>query len=209
MTGQNPPPNAAEEKARIRRAALARRADVGEAAREAFAERLAIEGVAIARRALVRNVAVFWPIGTEPDTLMLLAALDYHDFVAALPVTGAMGEPLTFRRWREGDPLVEGPMRIPEPSPRLPQVQPELLFVPAAGFDRRGYRVGYGGGFYDVTLAAMRARRLLPTVGIAFACQEVERIPEEEHDQPLDFILTENELIDCSLAWGNDDRSAG
>lgn len=209
MTGQNPPPNAAEEKARIRRAALARRADVGGAAREAFAERLAIEGVAIARRALVRNVAVFWPIGTEPDTLMLLAALDYHDFVAALPVTGAMGEPLTFRRWREGDPLVEGPMRIPEPSPRLPQVQPELLFVPAAGFDRRGYRVGYGGGFYDVTLAAMRARRLLPTVGIAFACQEVERIPEEEHDQPLDFILTENELIDCSLAWGNDDRSAG
>jgi 5-formyltetrahydrofolate cyclo-ligase len=200
---------AAEEKARIRRAALTRRADVGEAAREAFAERLAIEGVAIARRALVRNVAVFWPIGTEPDTLMLLAALDYHDFVAALPVTGAMGAPLTFRRWREGDPLVEGPMRIPEPSPRLPQVQPELMFVPAAGFDRRGYRVGYGGGFYDVTLAAMRARRLLPTVGIAFACQEVERIPEEEHDQPLDFILTENELIDCSLAWGNDDWSAG
>lgn len=200
---------AAEEKARIRRAALTRRADVGEAAREAFAERLAIEGVAIARRALVRNVAVFWPIGTEPDTLMLLAALDYHDFVAALPVTGAMGEPLTFRRWREGDPLVEGPMRIPEPSPRLPQVQPELMFVPAAGFDRRGYRVGYGGGFYDITLAALRARRLLPTVGIAFACQEVERIPEEEHDQPLDFILTENELIDCSLAWGNDDRSAG
>ncbi len=200
---------AAEEKARIRRAALTRRADVGEAAREAFAERLAIEGVAIARRALVRNVAAFWPIGTEPDTLMLLAALDYHDFVAALPVTGAMGEPLTFRRWREGDPLVEGPMRIPEPSPRLPQVQPELMFVPAAGFDRRGYRVGYGGGFYDVTLAALRARRLLPTVGIAFACQEVERIPEEEHDQPLDFILTENELIDCSLAWSNDDRSAG
>jgi 5-formyltetrahydrofolate cyclo-ligase len=209
MTGQNPPPTAADEKARIRRAALARRADVDRATREAFAERLAIEGVAIARRAVVRTVAAFWPIGTEPDTLMLLAALDYHEFVAALPVTGAIGKPLTFRRWREGDPMVEGPMRIPEPSPRLQQVQPDLMFVPAAGFDRRGYRVGYGGGFYDVTLAALRAQRALLTVGIAFACQEVERIPEEEHDQALDFILTENELIDCSLAWNNDERSGG
>ncbi len=193
----------ADQKARMRRAALERRAGVSEAEREAFAERLAVEGVAIARRALVRTVAAFWPVGTEPDTLMLMAALDYHDFVAALPVTGAQGEPLTFRRWREGQPLVEGPMRIPEPSPRLPQVFPDLLFVPTAAFDRRGYRVGYGGGFYDVTLAAMRARRPVPAIGLAYACQEVERVPEEDHDQPLDFVLTENELIDCSLAWNS------
>lgn len=196
-----PPHDSADEKARIRRAALERRAGVGEAAREAFAERLAVEGVAIARRAFVRTVAVFWPIGTEPDTLMLLAALDYHDFIPALPVTGAQGRPLAFRRWREGDPLVEGPMRIPEPSPRLPLAYPDLVFTPAAAFDRRGYRVGYGGGFYDVTLAAMRSRRPVPAIGIAYACQEVERIPEEDHDQPLDFVLTEKELIDCSLAW--------
>ncbi|MFN3891648.1 MAG: 5-formyltetrahydrofolate cyclo-ligase [Beijerinckiaceae bacterium] len=195
--------DAATEKARIRRSALERRASVDEPTREAFAERIALEGTAIARRALVRSVAAFWPIGTEPDTLMLLAALDYHDFVAALPCTGALGQPLTFRRWREGDPLVEGPMRIPEPSPRLPLVEPELLFVPAAAFDRRGFRAGYGGGFYDITLAALRSRRLIPTVGVAYACQEVDRIPEEDHDQPLDFILTENELIDCSLAWGD------
>jgi 5-formyltetrahydrofolate cyclo-ligase len=191
----------ATHKARMRRAALERRAGVPEAAREAFAERIALEGVAIARRAVVRTVAAFWPVGTEPDTLMLMAALDYHEFVAALPVTGAQGEPLTFRRWRAGQPLVEGPMRIPEPSPRLPQVFPDLLFVPTAAFDRRGYRIGYGGGFYDVTLAAMRARRPVPAIGLAFACQEVERVPEEDHDQPLDFVLTETELIDCSLAW--------
>jgi 5-formyltetrahydrofolate cyclo-ligase len=198
------PTDASDEKAIIRRAALERRAGVDQATRQAFAERLALEGVAIARRALVRKVAAFWPIGTEPDTLMLLAALEYHDFVTALPCAGRMGEPLSFRRWREGDPMVEGPMRIPEPSPRLPEVSPELLFVPAAGFDRRGYRVGYGGGFYDVTLAALRAHRHLPAIGIAYSCQEVERIPEEDHDQPLDFILTENELIDCSLAWSRD-----
>jgi len=197
MTAADPP----TEKARIRRAALERRAGVDEATREAFAERLALEGVALARRAVVRTVAAFWPVGTEPDTLMLLAALDYHDFVAALPCTGPLGQALTFRRWREGDPLVEGPMRIPQPADRLPIVQPDLLFVPAAAFDRRGYRAGYGGGFYDITLAALRAHRPIPAIGIAYACQEVERIPEEDHDQPLDFVLTENELIDCSLAW--------
>ncbi|MDP2358347.1 MAG: 5-formyltetrahydrofolate cyclo-ligase [Beijerinckiaceae bacterium] len=197
MTSQT----AAEEKALIRRAALQRRSGVTESIRQAFAERIALEGVALARRALVRTVAVFWPVGTEPDTLMLLAALDYHDFVTALPCTGPMGQPLTFRRWRDGDPLVEGPMRIPEPSPRLPQVEPDLIFAPAAAFDRRGFRAGYGGGFYDITLAAIRARRPIPAIGLAFACQEVEHIPEEDHDQPLDLILTENELIDCSLAW--------
>lgn len=191
----------ADKKALIRRAALERRAGVDVATREAFAERIALEGVALARRALVRTVAVFWPVGSEPDTLMLLAALDYHDFVTALPCTGPMGQPLTFRRWRDGEPLVEGPMRIPEPSPRLQQVEPELIFAPAAAFDRRGFRAGYGGGFYDITLAGLRARRPVPAIGLAFACQEVEQIPEEDHDQPLDLILTETELIDCSLAW--------
>jgi 5-formyltetrahydrofolate cyclo-ligase len=192
---------AADEKALIRRAALERRAGVSEATQQAFAERIALQGVALARRALVRTVAVFLPIGSEPETRMLLAALDYHDFVPALPCTGPMGRPLTFRRWRDGDPLVDGPMRIPEPSPRLPQVEPDLIFAPAAAFDRRGFRAGYGGGFYDITLTALRAQRPIPAIGLAFACQEVEQIPEEDHDQPMDLILTENELIDCSLAW--------
>jgi 5-formyltetrahydrofolate cyclo-ligase len=68
-------------------------------------------------------------------------------------------------------------------------------------FDRRGYRIGYGGGYYDATLAQIRASRSAPAIGIAFAAQEIARVPEEEHDQPLDLILTEGELIDCSLAW--------
>lgn len=185
----------------MRRAGLARRAETPETTREAFAERLALQGVEIARRAIVRAVGVFWPIGTEPDTRMLLAALDYHDFVAALPVAGAMGEPLAFRRWREGQPLAVGAMRIPEPASSLPAVTPELLFVPCAAFDRRGFRAGYGGGYYDATLALLRARGPIPAIGVAYGCQEVAAIPEEPHDQPLDFVLTESELIDCSLAW--------
>lgn len=190
-----------DQKAQIRREGLAQRAALTEAAREAFAERLALEGVALARRALVRTVGLFWPIGTEPDTRLLLAALDYHDFVAALPVAGPMGTPLVFRRWREGQPLVQNAMRIPEPAASLPEVVPDLLFTPCAAFDRRGFRAGYGGGYYDATLAALRARRPVPAVGIAYAVQETPEIPDEPHDQPLDLILTDSELIDCALAW--------
>ncbi len=188
-------------KADLRRAALERRAGVDEAAREDFAQAIALKGVELARRAVARTIAVFWPIGTEPDTLMLMAALDYHEFITALPVAGAPGAPLVFRRWKQGQPLVEGAMRIPEPAPHLPIVQPDLLFVPLAAFDRRGFRIGYGGGFYDATLAQIRAARGAPAIGLAFSAQEIDRVPDEAHDQPLDLILTERELIDCSLAW--------
>ncbi|MDB5572132.1 MAG: hypothetical protein JWN93_3315 [Hyphomicrobiales bacterium] len=194
-------------KAELRRAALQRRAGVDDSVRDAFAERIALQGVELARRAFARTVAAFWPIGTEPDTLMLLAALDYHEFTTALPSAGAPGTPLAFRRWKQGLPLVEGAMRIPEPAPHLPVVQPDLLFVPLAAFDRRGFRIGYGGGYYDATLAAIRAARAAPAIGLAFGVQEIDRAPEEAHDQPLDFILTERELIDCSLAWRDPDST--
>ena len=162
---------ASTDKPTLRRAALARRAALDEATREAFALDLARRGVEFARRALARNVAVFWPIGTEPDTMPLLAALDYHEFATGLPIAGAMGTPLTFRRWRQGQPLREGAMRIPEPTASAPELRPDLVFVPIAAFDRRGYRLGYGGGFYDATLARQRAARPVPAIGIAFACQ--------------------------------------
>lgn len=190
-----------QTKAELRAQALSRRKLIPDDHRQAFAQRLAIEGVALARRALARNVAVFLPIGSEADTRMLLAALDYHQFVTLLPVTQEPGVPLIFRRWREGQMLVDGPMGLKEPSARLPEIVPDFLFVPLACFDRRGFRIGYGAGHYDATLAALRMSRPCPAVGIAYACQEVPHVPEETHDQPLDLVLTETELIDCSLAW--------
>ena len=134
---------------------------------------------------------------------MLIAALDYHQFTTLLPVTQERGIPLIFRRWREGQMLVDGPMGLREPSARLPEGVPDLTFVPFAAFDRRGFRIGYGAGHYDATLASLRMSHAGPAIGIGYACQEVERVPEEDHDQPLDFVLTEKELIDCSLAWTN------
>ncbi len=188
-------------KAELRKSALARRAAVPDDQRQAFAERIATEGVELCRRAFVRNVALFWPIGSEPDTTLLLMALAHHELQPCLPVTGARSTALTFRRYRYGEPMQEGPVGTYEPAAGLPQSVPDFTFVPLAAFDRRGYRIGYGGGYYDATLAQLRARHPGPAVGIAFACQEVDRVPEEDHDQPLDLILTENELIDCSLAW--------
>ena len=184
-------------KARLRAGALERRAAIAPAAREAFAERLALKGVEIARRAMTRTVGVYWPMRDEADTKWLVEALAYHDFVAALPAMQGRGRPLLFRKWTRRDPLIPGDFWVMEPSRRLLEVLPDLLFVPLAAFDRRGHRLGYGAGYYDATLRDLRAMKPLLAVGVAFAAQEVAEVPAEPHDQPLDLVLTENELIDC------------
>ncbi len=196
-----PPLSSGLTKSEIRKNVLARRAQVPPAGQQAFAEYLAIAGVELCRRAFAHKVALFWPIGSEPDTKLLMRALGYHQLQLCLPATPQRGHPLTFRRYTYGEPLQQGPMGTFEPVASAPEVLPDLTFVPLAAFDRRGYRIGYGGGYYDITLARLRQIHPGPAIGIAFSCQEIEAVPEEAHDQPLDLILTEDELIDCSLAW--------
>ncbi len=182
-------------KAELRRAALTRRAALPASARAHFRQRLLIEGVALAVRREARSVSAFHPVREEPDTLPVLDALAAQGVATALPVTGNRGEPLTFRRWRPGEPTVAGPMRIPEPPPEAPALDPDLLFVPLAAFDRRGHRIGFGAGHYDLTLARLRAMKPIVAVGVAFSVSEVEAVPDEPHDQRLDYILTDSELI--------------
>jgi 5-formyltetrahydrofolate cyclo-ligase len=182
----------------LRREALQRRGALGSSVREAFSARLAEQGLAIAQRVAARIVSVFWPIRDEPDTLPLIAALAAHGFGAALPVTVSRAAPLIFRLWRPGDATIPGAMNIPEPLANAPAVDPDLLFVPLACFDRRGHRIGYGAGHYDRTLAALRAAAPATiAVGVAYSAAQTPEIPDEAHDQRLDFILTERELIDC------------
>ncbi len=182
-------------KAQLRRAALGRRAALPEALRVHFSARLKSEGVALAARHGSATVSAFYPIRDEPDTLALLDALADAGRATALPVTGARGTALTFRRWRPGDPTSLGQMRIPEPSGDAPELEPDLLFVPLAAFDRRGHRIGYGAGHYDCTLARLRARKPIVSVGVAYGVCEIDAVPNEPHDEPLDYILTEAELI--------------
>lgn len=188
---------ATSRKAGLRMEALRRRGALDAALRESFAGRLAEVGLAIARRIGAKTVSVFLPIQDEPDTLPLIAALSARGFRTALPVTRARQAPLQFRRWRPGEPTLPGAMNIGEPLESAEIVDPDLLFVPLACFDRRGHRIGFGAGHYDRTLEALRAAGPVTAVGVAYSAAQVAEIPHEPHDQRLDFVLTERELIDC------------
>ncbi len=188
---------AASRKAILRTEALQRRGALAVSVRELFSLRLAEQGLAIARRVGASVVSIFLPIRDEPDTLPLIAALSAQGFRTALPVTVSREAPLIFRQWRPGDPSRAGAMKIREPAASPQSVEPDLLFVPLACFDRRGHRIGFGAGHYDRTLAALRARRPVTAVGVAYSAAQAAEIPDEPHDQRLDFVLTERELIDC------------
>jgi 5-formyltetrahydrofolate cyclo-ligase len=183
-------------KADLRRAVLARRAALPAQARAAFSQMLKSKGVELALRHGAQRVSAFHPVRDEPDTLALLDALAARGLVTALPVTGARGTPLVFRHWRPGEPTVPGPLRIPEPPPEAPALDPDLLFVPLAAFDRRGFRIGYGAGHYDLTLARLMAIQPIVTVGVGYGVCEVEAVPAEPHDVALDYVLTDRELIE-------------
>jgi 5-formyltetrahydrofolate cyclo-ligase len=185
----------ADPKAALRRAALARREAVEPAARAAFSRRLAEEGLRLARLWRPQIVSVFYPLRGEPDTLPLLTALAADGFATALPVVVGRGSPLTFRRWRPGDQTRGGAMSIHEPLEDAPVVDPDLLFVPLACFDRRGHRIGYGAGYYDRSLAYLRAMKPVHAAGVAYGVCEIAAVPYEGHDQSLDAVVTEQETI--------------
>jgi 5-formyltetrahydrofolate cyclo-ligase len=136
-------------------------------------------------------VSGFWPMAEEIDTRPALLALAERGHVIGLPIVVKAGLPLVFRRWRPGDTLVEGGFGVMIPSPDKEEVVPDVALTPLLAFDRRGYRLGYGGGFYDRTLAKLRATRGVLAVGFAFAAQQVEALPTDAYDQPLDWLATD------------------
>ena len=185
----------ADPKAILRRDALARRGTIEAAARAALSRRLADEGARLARLWRPHIVSVFFPLRDEPDTLPLLTAVAEEGFATALPAVVGRRLPLTFRLWRPGEPTRAGAMSIREPLEKAPVVDPDLLFVPLACFDRRGHRIGYGAGYYDRTLTNLRAMKPVHAVGVAYGICEVEAVPYETHDQSLDAVVTEQETI--------------
>ncbi len=110
----------------------------------------------------------------------------------------AVRQPLHFRAFQPGDALEKGPFGLSEPAAQSPEGRPAIVFAPLAAFDRRGVRLGYGGGIYDATLKTLRAAGPVTAIGLAYTLQECEAIPAEPHDQRLDFILTERETIGCA-----------
>ena len=109
------------------------------------------------------------------------------------------GKPLIMRAWDFDDPLDRGQWGIREPKAEAADVEPDIILVPLLAFDRAGQRIGYGAGYYDQTLAQLRARKPVTAVGIAFAAQEVPTVPSTPRDERLDLVLTEREVIDLRV----------
>ena len=104
-------------------------------------------------------------------------------------------QPLVFACWAPGDKLVTGNFKTQEPAPEQTKMVPQIMICPLLAFDRQGFRMGYGGGFYDRSIAQIQANQPLTTIGIAFAGQEVESVITGPYDQPLDKIITDKEII--------------
>jgi 5-formyltetrahydrofolate cyclo-ligase len=134
-----------------------------------------------------KTLSGYMPMRTEIDPL---AAMARHHGLVGVPVIIGKGQPLRFREWTPTAKMVEGTFKalIPEEGA---WVEPEVLIVPLLAFDSRGYRLGYGGGFYDRTLEGLRAKGPVVAVGYAFAAQEVEEVPIDATDQRLDAVVTE------------------
>lgn len=130
-----------------------------------------------------------WPIGKEPDVRPLLATwAQASPIIAALPVVIGPGSALAFRPWSAGGAMVTDRYGIPTPA-EGDFIQPEVLLIPLNAFDRAGFRIGYGGGFFDRTLAGMKPRPL--AIGIGFEIGRIDDVRPEPHDQRLDWIVTE------------------
>jgi 5-formyltetrahydrofolate cyclo-ligase len=178
----------AEEKAALRRVAFARR-------KAAHAEGLDAAAQAALAAYLSpwvgRPLAGYLPIRTEIDPTPVMAAWTGP---VAVPVIDGPGRPLRFRAWTPGGRMVSGPFGVPVPDMGEEMV-PDVLIVPLVAFDRAGGRLGYGGGFYDRTLAGLRAGGRIHAVGLAYAAQEEARLPGEATDALLDAIVTEREVV--------------
>jgi 5-formyltetrahydrofolate cyclo-ligase len=184
----------ASAKSDLRKAALERRDALAADERMAAAETIAARAfpVAVAPNTIVSG---YMPLGRELDPRPLMRRLADAGARLALPVVVGRGVPLLMRAYAFGDALVKGVWGIRVPPPDAPEVAPDLLLVPLLAFDRNGNRLGYGAGYYDMTIAALRAQMPVVAVGIAFAAQEVAEVPTTTRDVRLDVVLTEREVI--------------
>lgn len=139
-------------------------------------------------------IALFWPIAKEIDTTALIMDLNASGIICLLPVIEENTRLLKFAKWTKTMELVKGAYGVMEPpkEPETEWLEPDILCAPMLAFDRRGYRLGYGGGYYDTTIAALRAKNPdMVTVGLAYAEQAVLfPLPVEPHDQKMDWVIT-------------------
>jgi 5-formyltetrahydrofolate cyclo-ligase len=184
-----------DHKTQVRTEALALRDALPAEARAAAAEAIAARPfpIAVPRGAIVSG---FMPLKSEINPLPLLRQLADAGARLALPCIAGRGKPLIMRAYAFGDEFARGQWGIREPLPSAAEVDPDILIVPLAAFDKTGNRIGYGAGYYDMTINALRAKKTITTIGIAFAAQQFPAVPATERDERLDLVLTEKETFD-------------
>src|SRR5258708_18982944 len=185
-------------KTALRRAALARRDALPPAGRMGAALAIGARGLPV-EVTPGTVVSGFSPLKSEISPLPLLRRLADAGASLALPVVAGRGKPLIMRAWSFGAPLVSGVWGIREPPADAPELFPDILIVPLLAFDRRGHRIGYGAGYYDLTIARLRAVKPVTAIGVAFAAQEISAVPATPRGARLDVVLTEHGAIDCRV----------
>ncbi|MFQ5439409.1 MAG: 5-formyltetrahydrofolate cyclo-ligase [Paracoccaceae bacterium] len=139
-------------------------------------------------------VAGYMPIRTEINPLSVMRDLDAAGRVVCVPVIEAAGKPLLFSRWREGGAMTGGPFGATVPA-SADYVEPDIIVTPLVAFDRRGFRLGYGGGYYDRTLEKLRQKKRIIAIGFAYGAQELPTVPTEPTDQRLDAVVTQSGVL--------------
>lgn len=198
----------ANEKQELRRIAKERRASLARQGGKDAAENLAdnffrfTKVIETGGQGISRTVAGYWPMADEIDVRPLMTRLFEDGRTVALPVVVAKEEPLAFRRWQPGMALEAGGFGTrhpgPDPRPEAPEIVPDILLVPLLAFDDRGFRLGWGGGFYDRTLSRLRAAGDITAVGIAYQGQKVDSVPHSSHDEPLNRVVTDEEILEIA-----------
>ena len=181
----------AGEKKLARKAAGDVRKTAHEQLKTSAAQALVDQGLEFAGELTGKTVSGFIPYLSEIDTRPLLDRLGACGCRTCVPVVIENNTPLEFRAWAPGEPTVPGRWGIPVPPDGSQVVDPDILLVPMLAYDTSGYRLGYGGGFYDRTLEKLRAMKPVTAIGVAYSAQQVDAVVRGDHDQPLDWILTE------------------
>jgi 5-formyltetrahydrofolate cyclo-ligase len=192
----------AENKRLLRRAALNKRNEIVSKASSESGDHLAAHIVKLVKTfTKVNTVSGFLSIGNEIETLPSLNALADAGYQTCLPVVLEKECPLGFRAWTDGDPLERGPLKTLHPIPDAPDIIPDILLVPLLAYDRRGYRLGWGGGFYDRTLGAYQTEgRPVIAIGIGYDDQKIDQVPPDAFDMVMDWIVTEKKIIQITKA---------
>jgi 5-formyltetrahydrofolate cyclo-ligase len=191
-------PDILERKRALRERIKTWRAGLGAEAQREAAEALAQHGLGfLPPVAPGKIVSGFAPIADELRLWPLLRRLAADGYRLALPVMQGKDKPLIFRAWSAGDVMDKGVWNIAEPKADKPALEPDIVLVPLLAFDAAGWRLGYGGGYYDRTLKNLRSRKTIVAVGVAHDEQCVEAVPRFHYDERLDWVLTPSGPLRC------------